>query len=635
MAGLWATKPVEELISEERGRLKRALGPGSLIALGLGAMIGSGIFVLMGIAAGRYAGPAVVLSFAFAALGCLLTGLCYAEFASMIPVAGSAYTYGYATQGELFAWVIGWDLVLEYGFGAATVASGWSGYVISFLGNFGLKLPPMIAGTPWDIFVYYRGHWEHMQHILPILKAAGIDPATLPHTHGLINLLASLIVLLVSGVLVVGIKESSSLSGAMVIVNICVLLAFVLIGAYYLAHHPALLSTNWSGFIPVNTGEFGRFGWSGILRAAALVFFAFIGIDAIATLSAESKNPKRDMLIGILGSLAICTVLYLVAAAMLISLVDYRNLDVLDPLAVAIESTGLHWARLLVTLGAVAGLGSTAMIMLLGQSRLLFSMSRDGLLPGLFVSIHPRFRTPHYSTMIAGLFVSVLAAVLPMDVLIEMVSIGTLLAFSSVCAAVLLSRRRRPHLFRPFRTPWVPTVPIMGIVIALAMMLSLTQTTWIRLGAWFVIGITIYFGYGRRHSHLRQRDAPAPWALDGEVVGLGGGPNSPEKEFLGTILRGLFRALVIILGAAALLSAISAFFPVVERRFDVIAAVLSIAAMIVGIGYAIAPGLKSLWLLRRQQDQIQNAADLSDEERGIWELIERLRKASDGPESKE
>jgi APA family basic amino acid/polyamine antiporter len=309
----------------------------------MGAMIGSGIFVLLGMATARYAGPAVMISFALAALGCVFAGLCYAEFASMIPLAGSAYTYGYVTLGELFAWIIGWDLVLEYGFGAATVASGWSGYVLSFLGNFGTTLPPAIAGTRWDEFVYYRGHWESLHHISMQLAAAGIDPTTLPHAHGVFNLLASLVIAAVTLILVIGVKESADLNSAMVLVKIGVLVIFVVIGAYYLSHHPELRLDNWRDFLPRNTGVFGRFGWSGVCRAAAFIFFAYIGFDAIATTAQEAKNPQRDLPVGILASLGSCTVLYVIVASVLISLVNYKNLDVADPLAVGIEATGLHW----------------------------------------------------------------------------------------------------------------------------------------------------------------------------------------------------------------------------------------------------------------------------------------------------
>ena len=508
MANLLATKPLNMIMDEahEGGThtLRRALGATNLITLGIGAIIGTGIFVITGTATAEHAGPAIVFSFIFAAIGCVFAGLCYAEFASMIPVAGSAYTYGYATLGEIFAWIIGWDLVLEYAFGAATVASGWSGYLISLLGDFGIKLPASIAGTRWDEFIYYNNHWEPVKLIMPKLKAAGIDAASLPHTHGVFNLLGFLAIVLTTVILVIGIKESANFNSAIVIIKVAVLIVFIGIGANYLAKHSELLATNWHPFIPTNEGSFGQFGISGILRAAGIIFFAYIGFDAVSTAAQEAKNPEKDMPIGILGSLIICTILYILVALVLTGLVPYRNLDVRDPLAVGIDSTGVGWGSKLVKIGALMGLSSTIVVMLLGQSRVFFSMSRDGLLPKMFSSVHARFRTPWISSITVGTFVAVLAASLPINVLDEMVSIGTLLAFVIVCAGVWVIRRRNPNLERPFRTPWVPFVPIMGIIISLAMMVSLTGLTWVRLAVWLVIGMFIYFFYGRSHSRVQQ-----------------------------------------------------------------------------------------------------------------------------------
>ncbi len=434
----------------------------------------------------------------------MFAGLCYAEFASLIPVAGSAYTYGYATLGEIFAWIIGWDLVLEYAFGAATVASGWSGYLISLLGDFGIKLPASLAGTRWDEFIYYNNHWEPVKLLMPKLKAGGIDPSTLPHTFGTFNLFGFLAILLATVILVIGIKESANFNSGIVIVKVCVLIIFVIIGAHYLSQHPDLMKVNWHPFIPPNSGSFGQFGWSGILRAAGIIFFAYIGFDAVSTAAQEAKNPAKDMPIGILGSLVICTILYIVVAAVLTGLVSYHNLDVRDPLAVGIDSTGVRWGSLLVKIGALMGLSSTIVVMLLGQSRVFFSMSKDGLLPAMFSNVHKTFRTPWISSLTVGTFVAALAASLPINVLDEMVSIGTLLAFVIVCAGVWLIRRRNPELQRPFKTPWVPFVPIMGILISLAMMLSLTGLTWIRLAVWLVIGMVVYFAYGRHHSRVQR-----------------------------------------------------------------------------------------------------------------------------------
>jgi len=508
MANLLATKPLNQILSEaqETGEhsLRRALGPTNLITLGIGAIIGTGIFVITGTVTAKNAGPAIILSFIFAAVGCVFAGLCYAEFASMIPVAGSAYTYGYATLGEIFAWIIGWDLVLEYAFGAATVASGWSGYLISLLGDFGIKLPASIAGTAWDQFIFYNNHWEPLARALPKLQAAGIDPATLPHTNGAFNLLGFLAIMIATLILVIGIKESANFNSAIVVIKVCVLLIFLWLGTAYLLQHTGLLAVNWHPFIPPNTGQRGSFGWSGISAGASLIFFAYIGFDAVSTAAQEAKNPARDMPIGILGSLVICTILYIAVAAVLTGMVNYKNLDVPDPIAVGVDVTGKRWGSLLVKIGALGGLSSTIVVMLLGQSRVFFSMARDGLLPKVFSIVHPRFRTPWISSLTVGTFVAVLAAALPLDALAEMVNIGTLLAFVIVCAGVWVIRRRNPHLKRPFTTPWVPAVPILGMLISLWMMINLKSITWIRLGIWLVIGMFIYFLYGRYHSRVQR-----------------------------------------------------------------------------------------------------------------------------------
>jgi APA family basic amino acid/polyamine antiporter len=518
MANLLATKPLKTILGEahETGEhsLRRALGATNLITLGIGAIIGTGIFVLTGTTAAEHGGPAIILSFVVAAVGCVFAGLCYAEFASLIPVAGSAYTYGYATLGEIFAWIIGWDLVLEYAFGAATVASGWSGYLLSLLGDFGIKLPASLAGTRWDEFIFYKNHWEPVKLILPKLKAAGIDPASLPHQFGTFNLFGFLAIVITTVILVIGIKESANFNSAIVIVKVCVLIVFVIIGGNFLLKHPNLTAVNWHPFIPPNAGHFGAYGWSGILRGAGIIFFAYVGFDAVSTAAQEARNPEKDMPVGILGSLVICTILYIIVAAVLTGLINYKDLDVRDPLAVGIDSTGVGWGSLLVKIGALMGLSSTILVMLLGQSRVFFSMSRDGLLPKVFSSVHTRFRTPWLSSITVGVFVAVLAASLPLNVLDEMVSIGTLLAFVIVCAGVWVIRRRNPDMERPFRTPWVPVVPILGIVISLAMMLSLTGLTWIRLAVWLVIGMVIYFTYGRYHSRVQQEKA----RLDTEPV---------------------------------------------------------------------------------------------------------------------
>ena len=500
---LFSTKSMAVLQAEagdEANGLKRALGATNLVSLGIGAIIGTGIFVLTGPAAALNAGPAVVFSFILAAIACVFAGLCYSEFAAMIPIAGSAYTYGYATLGEFIAWIIGWDLILEYAFGAATVASGWSGYVLSFLQDFGIRIPTALAGPPGTEFVLYNGHWDALNRISTQLAAAGVDPATLPHQTSAFNLVAFLGIAICTTILVIGIKESASFNNFIVLVKILVLLVFIGLGAYFLAQHPTLTKANWTPFLPPNTGAFGSFGWSGVARAAGVIFFAYIGFDAVSTAAQEAKNPQRDMPIGILGSLVICTILYILVAMVLTGLVKYNGLNVADPIAIGIDKTGVGWGSFLVKLGAIAGLSSTMIVMLLGQSRIFFSMGRDGLLPKWASAVHPKFRTPYVSSIFVGVFVALFAALIPVDVLGQLVSIGTLLAFIIVCAGVWVLRRRDPERERPFRTPWVPFVPIMGIVVSLVMMLALPLDTWVRLIVWMAVGFIVYFAYSRHHS---------------------------------------------------------------------------------------------------------------------------------------
>ncbi|MBX6363264.1 MAG: amino acid permease [Gemmatimonadetes bacterium] len=507
MADLLATKPIATIMTEagEEGAhsLKRALGATNLISLGIGAIIGTGIFVLTGAAAAQYAGPAIVLSFILAAIACVFAGLCYAEFAAMIPVAGSAYTYGYATLGEIFAWIIGWDLILEYAFGAATVASGWSGYVVSFLQDFGIRIPPRLAGTPGTEWVLYNGKWELLSRIGATLQAAGVDPATLPHQTGIFNLVAFIGIAIVTTILVLGIKESANFNNFIVLVKVTVLLIFIGLGGYYLMKHMPETKANWTPFLPPNEGAFGKFGWSGVARAAGVIFFAYIGFDAVSTAAQEAKNPQKDMPIGILGSLVICTILYILVAGVLTGLLKYTQLGVPDPIAIGIDKTGVGWGSFLVKLGAIAGLSSTMVVMLLGQSRIFYSMSHDGLLPRWASAIHPRFRTPWVSSIFVGVFVAIFAALIPISVLGELVSIGTLLAFVIVCSGIWVLRRTRPDLPRPFRTPAVPLVPIIGIAVSLLMMVSLPGDTWLRLIIWLVIGMVLYFFYGRQHSRVQ------------------------------------------------------------------------------------------------------------------------------------
>jgi APA family basic amino acid/polyamine antiporter len=518
MAGsIFIKKPLDLLMREAEhtgeDSLKRVLGPVSLVSLGVGAIIGAGIFVLTGAAAAKYAGPAIVLSFILAGIGCVFAGLCYAEFASLIPIAGSAYTYGYATLGELFAWIIGWDLILEYAFGAATVASGWSGYFLSLLQDFGIHIPPSFAATPGTQLVYYHDRWQMLSNLTDTLKTAGVNPDSLQHATGVFNLVAFLAICLVTTVLVIGIKESANLNNAIVMIKVSIVLVFIGVASFYVLKHPSVASANWHPFIPRNLGEFGQYGWSGIARGAGVIFFAYIGFDAVSTAAQETKNPQRDMPIGILGSLAICTVLYIAVSGLLTGVVSYTALNVPDPVAVGVDATGvgmgfhvgshlIRFSSLLVKLGAIAGLGSVMLVMLLGQSRVFYSMSHDGLLPQWAGKVHPRFHTPYISSITVGICVALFAALIPISVLGELVSIGTLLAFVIVCAGVWVLRRKRPELKRPFRTPLVPLVPILGILVSFLLMASLPLDTWIRLFIWLVIGLSIYFSYGRFHSRV-------------------------------------------------------------------------------------------------------------------------------------
>jgi APA family basic amino acid/polyamine antiporter len=508
MAGqMFSTKPLSVIMEEAadtgEGSLRRALGPINLITLGIGAIIGAGIFVLTGNAAATSAGPAIVISFILSGIICAFAGLCYAEFASLIPIAGSAYTYGYATLGEIFAWIIGWDLILEYAFGAATVASGWSGYFVSLLDDLGLHIAPQWIATPGTQFVFYNGQWQQLSAVQQTLASAGVNASSLPHAVGVFNLVAFAAIAIATFVLIIGIKESANFNSAIVILKVAIVLVFIgVAGAFVLRHTPEA-AANWHPFIPRNTGNFGDFGLSGVARGAAVIFFAYIGFDAVSTAAQEAKNPQKDMPVGIIGSLVICTILYILVSGLLTAVVPYTALNVGDPVAVAIDATGVRWGSLLVKSGAVAGLGSVMLVMLLGQSRVFYSMSRDGLLPPWASAIHARFRTPWITSIVVGVCVAGFASLIPIGDLAVLVNIGTLLAFVIVCAGVWILRRKRPDLPRPFKTPLVPLVPILGIVTSLAAMLSLPAKTWWRLLIWLGIGLLVYGFYGRKHSKVR------------------------------------------------------------------------------------------------------------------------------------
>ncbi len=492
--------------------LKRALGALNLTALGIGAIIGTGIFVLTGTVAAQNAGPAVVLSFVLAGVASIFAALCYSEFASLVPMAGSAYTYGYATLGELIAWIIGWDLILEYAVGAITVAIGWSGYVVSFLHDFGIHIPPELSAARGTHLIEIpaalaaglkmKVGWAALNPgLLDQIKALGTDPATLTQGTAIFNLPAVIIIFIVTTLLVIGIKESATFNNIIVFVKVGVVLLFIF-GAFH-----AINSGNWHPFIPANTGESGHFGWSGIMTGAGIVFFAYIGFDAVSTAAQEAKNPQRDMPIGIIGSLLVCTVLYIAVSAIATGIVPYALLDVPDPIAVAADRAGLGWMSRLIKLGAIAGLSSVILVMLLGQSRVFYSMARDGLLPPFVSQVHPRFRTPWIGSIVTGLFVAFFSALFTVREAGSLCSIGTLLAFVIVSVGILVLRVREPELPRRFRTPAVWFVAPAGAVSAIALMAALPWSTWRRLIIWFAVGIVVYFCYGVRRSKLAQ---PSP-----------------------------------------------------------------------------------------------------------------------------
>ncbi|HVX38814.1 MAG TPA: amino acid permease [Gemmatimonadaceae bacterium] len=510
--GLWSKKSISLLQAEAASEgqevtLKRALGALNLTMLGIGAIIGAGIFVLTGTAAAQTAGPAIVLSFILAGVGCLFAGLCYSEMASMIPIAGSAYTYGYATLGEFIAWIIGWDLILEYLFGASTVAVGWSGYFVAFMKEIGVNLPTAWTQAPLGVIgthTLVRNIMCVDVHGVAVAAANGVCAAGMTATPGIINLPAIILVGLMTALLVVGIRESANFNNVIVFIKVAIVILVIGFGFMYVNQ------ANWHPFIPPNTtGEFGHFGWSGIVRGAGVVFFAYIGFDAVSTAAQEAKNPQRDMPIGILASLAICTVLYILMALVMTGLTKYTNLNVPNPVFVAIDAAGpaLKWLSFFINIGAMLGLASVVLVMLMGQPRIFFSMSRDGLLPASFGKVHPRFQTPYITTIVTGVVAALVAGFFPIDLLGALVSIGTLLAFVIVCAGVMALRYTRPNIPRPFRTPLVPIVPILGILICGYMMVGLPVDTWVRLILWMAIGLIIYFTYGKRHSRIGGENA--------------------------------------------------------------------------------------------------------------------------------
>jgi APA family basic amino acid/polyamine antiporter len=491
---IFATKSIEQIKDEQLGEgsdgLKRVLGVWQLVMLGVGAIIGTGIFVLTGQAAAANAGPAIVISMVIAGVTSVLAAFCYSEFASTVPVAGSAYTYAYATLGEFVAWVIGWDLILEYALGAATVAVGWSGILITLLNQLGIEFPAALSAAPGTI-----------------VQVAGGDPVT-----AVLNVPAIIVTIAVTGLLILGVSEAASVNAAIVILKIAVLLIVIAAGALFID------SANWHPFIPANTGTFGEYGWSGILRGAGVIFFAYIGFDAVSTSAQEARNPQRDMPRGILGSLAICTVLFVLVSGVMVGLVPYKTmLNQAAPLVLTIQaaadrSVGTPWqatmsvVKVLVTVGGLAALSSVMVVMMLAQPRIFLSMSRDGLLPAWAGRVHPRFHTPHISTLVTGVVVALAAGLTPIGTLGSLVSIGTLMAFVIVSLGIIVLRRTRPDLPRPFRMPWVPVLPLLSAAVSLTLMLGLPRATWERLIVWMLVGVVLYFAYGRRHSRLRIAD---------------------------------------------------------------------------------------------------------------------------------
>jgi basic amino acid/polyamine antiporter, APA family len=481
--GLFVKKTIKSLLdeaAESKHGLKRSLSAFNLVALGVGAIIGAGLFVLTGQAAAEYAGPGVLLSFAFAATICVFAALCYAEFASLIPIAGSAYSYAYVTMGELTAWIIGWGLTMEYLFSAATVSVGWSGYCVSLLQDIGITVPACVASAPLSYDVV--GGWKQ--------------------TGALFNLPAMLIIAVMGILVAVGIKAAASFNNVMVFIKMTVIVLFIGCGVAYIN------ADNLTPFIPDNTGVWGQFGFSGVLRGAGVVFFAFIGFDALSTLAQEARNPQRDLPIGMLGSLGISTLVYVIFGVVLLGLVSYTVLDVPDPIALAVNALGSKfvWLRFVIKIAILAGLTSVILVMLLGQARVFYSMSQDGLLPKVFGKIHDKFHTPFFTTVLVTLACMVFAGIFPVGILGQLTSMGTLLAFAIVCFGILVLRYKQPTLHRPFKTPFVPWIPLAGTVACIIQMIALPGVTWMQLFVWMCIGCWIYFSYGTKHSKAQMLD---------------------------------------------------------------------------------------------------------------------------------
>lgn len=482
MGTFFTKKSIEAIVKEsgEKGGFNRHLSASNLIALGIGVIVGTGIFVITGTAAANNAGPALTISFIISGIGCMMAAMCYAEFAAMMPVSGSAYAYSYTTLGEGPAWYIGWMLLLEYLFAAAIVAGGCSSYILSFLSDFGIYLPEAICETP---FKYVNGEWVR--------------------TSGFINLPSMSIVIILSGFLLRGITQSAWVNNAIVIIKLVVIIVFIAVGISYID------TSNWVPYIPENTGKFGEFGWSGVFRGAGIVFFAYLGFDAMSTAAQEARNPQKDMPKAIIISLFICTLLYVVVTAVLTGIVNYKELNVTAPIAIAIDKIGLTWLSPLIKIGTVAGIISVVLVLLLAQSRLYYAMSKDGLIFRMFSDINNKHRSPRKGTIFAAIVTGLLAGFAPVAVLGELVSIGTLIAFASVCISIIILRKTQPDAHRPFKTPYVPFVPLLGALICIAQIVVLPGETWARLLVWIALGTVIYFLYGRRHSQLKKKKTGA------------------------------------------------------------------------------------------------------------------------------
>ena len=478
---LFKKKDISDVLNEaekNKGELKRNLSAVNLVTLGIGAIVGTGIFVITGQAAATYAGPALTISFIISALGCVMAGLCYAEFAAMIPVSGGVYSYSYTTMGEVLAWFVGWTLVLEYLFACSSVAVGWSGYMLSLLHGWDISFPEQLSGATFDQLADGKWIW----------------------TGKIVNFPAVFIIGIISTFLIGGIKQSAFVNNIIVVIKVGVILLFIGFGLSYID------TSNWTPYIPENTGEYGYFGWTGILRGAAVVFYAYLGFDALATTAGEAKNPQKDMPKGILISLSICAVLYILVTTVLTGIVNYKELNVDAPIALAIDRTGkgLAWLSPFIKLGAIAGLSSVILVMMLGQSRIYYAISKDGLLPKVFSKVHDKHGVPHNATIFACIITGIIAGLFPLHILSELVSIGTLLAFTIVCISIVILRKTQPDLKRPFKTPFVPYVPLLGAAICIIQMISLPWTTWGRLIGWTVLGFIIYFTYGIKHSKINQ-----------------------------------------------------------------------------------------------------------------------------------